>query len=332
MNQEFLGKAGKIVLFLFCAIILVVIYALVVMGGWQMKHNPQPMPYQNEMGFECDGDGCGGMMDASKQLGSPLAKSSVSVDVPDRGMMNADQISTDATVSIDQKVIKTGNLSLRVDNVDWIVGEITKTVNGLDGSVASSNFSNNGRGAKSGVITVRVPVTKFDEAFTKLKQSGASIVSESVSGQDVTEQVIDMEARIKNKQAEEEAYANILKVQTQKVSDILEVTQALNNVRGEIESLQGQLKYLNSQADMSTITIALSEEPQVGKTDTTWRPLQVVKSSINALLQNLQGLVNFLIRFVIVALPILLIVFGLLGRLLWWLGKKVYRYLKGDQQ
>ena len=332
MKRDLLVKAGKIVLFLFGTVILVVIYALVVMGSWQTKPNPQPMPYQNEMSLDCDGDACGGMMEASRQLGSPEAKSSVPVGMPNSGMMNSDSISSDTPTTIDQKVIKIGNLSLRVDNVDWSVGEITKVVNGLDGLVVSSDFARNGKGMKRGTITVRVPAVKFDESFTKLKQLGGTVVSESVSGQDVTEQVIDIEARIKNKLAEEAAYANILKVQAQKVSDILEVTQALNNVRGEIESLQGQLKYLNSQVDMSTITITLSEEPQVSQTAATWRPLQVVKSSINALLQNLQGLVDFLIRFIIVALPILLIVFGLFGWLLWWLVKKLTRFLKGDQQ
>ncbi|MEI8103356.1 MAG: DUF4349 domain-containing protein [Candidatus Moraniibacteriota bacterium] len=342
MNRDLLAKTGKVILFLLCVVILVVVYASVVIGRWSSNSSLSSMMDRGETGIGT------GMMDVSQQLGSPLAKSSVAVGMPNPGMMNSDQVnvsnagslsapeslrtSTDTPVSIDQKVIKTGSLSLRVDNADWSVGEITKTVNGLSGSVASSNFSNNGRGAKSGVITVRVPAVKFDEAFTKLKQLGGTVVSEAVSGQDVTEQMIDIEARIKNKQAEEEAYANILKVQTQKVADILEVTRALSQVRGEIESLQGQLKYLNSQADMSTIDISLSEEPQIGKVDTTWRPLQVVKTSINTLLQNLQGLVDFLIRFVIVALPILLIVFGLLGWLLWWAVKKLARLLNGNQQ
>lgn len=230
----------------------------------------------------------------------------------------------DMVIPTEKKVIRTGNLSLRVEDVDWNVSEITRVVGSLGGSVESSNIADNGQGVKRGTVVVRVPADKFNEAFAQIKQTVRLVVNESTSGTDVTEQAIDLEARIKNKQAEEEAYANILKTQTGKLSDVLQVTQAINQVRGEIESLQGQLKYLNSQAAMSTISIYLSEDPKVGQVDKTWRPLQVVKDAVNELLQKLQNLADFFIQFVIVVLPTLLL-FALGLWIIYLLGRWIYR-------
>ena len=231
------------------------------------------------------------------------------------------------TLQAEKKVIQTGSLTLRVDSADRSVTDVTRIAAAAGGSVASSDIYDNGNGIKSGSVTVRVPAARFADVFGQLKHVARLVVTESVSGTDVTEQVIDLGARIKNKQAEESAYAAILQTQTQKVSDILEVTRALNQVRGEIESLQGQLKYLNSQADFSTITISLSEDPRVGQTE-TWRPLQVVKDAANQLIVRLQALVDFFIQLVIIVLP----TFALYGLGLWviyLIGRGVYRKLRG---
>ncbi|MFZ2189037.1 MAG: DUF4349 domain-containing protein [Candidatus Moraniibacteriota bacterium] len=201
----------------------------------------------------------------------------------------------------DKKVIKNGNLTLKVDDVDDAVLKIGKIAKDNGGDLFSSNFSKNSQDLKSGTLSVKVPVANFEKTFAEAKKVAAAVLRESTSGQDVTEQYQDLEGRIKNKQTEEAAYQKVLD-QAQKISDILEVTQALSRVRGEIESLQGKLRYLASQTDMSTIAISMSEDSNITVSD-SWRPWQVAKDATRSLVVKVQNFVDFLIVFVITFLP-----------------------------
>lgn len=101
-------------------------------------------------------------------------------------------------------------------------------------------------GLKSAWITVKVPADRFDVALAEMKQTADQVVNENAGVADITAQHIDLSARINNKQAEEKAYENLLGSAT-KVTDVIEVTQQLTNVRTEIESLEQQLRYLEGQ-------------------------------------------------------------------------------------
>jgi len=165
-----------------------------------------------------------------------------------------------------------------VDKVDAAVTQIEKIAKENGGDLFSSNFFQNSQAQKSGTLSVKVPVANFEKTFTALKTVASAVVRESTSGQDVTQQYQDLNAQIKNKQAEEAAYQKILD-QAQKISDVIDVTQALSRVRGEIESLQVQLNYLTNQTDLSTIyRHAVGKTRAITVTD-SWRPLQVAKES-----------------------------------------------------
>jgi hypothetical protein len=230
-----------------------------------------------------------------------------------------------------KQVIRTGNLTLQAENVDWMVHEVTRIAENAGGTIDRADISSSRLGVKSGILVVRVPVEQFITVLEQCKQTARLVVRESVSGQDVTEQVIDIQAHINNKQAEEQAYAALLKTSNQKMSDILQVTQALNTVRAEIESLEGQLKYLRTQSDMATINISFSEDAAIGQTQ-AWRPAQVVKDSVNRLIQGLQGFIDILIRLVIIVLPILLLAFLVFGVILWRVVKRASAWLKGRHE
>jgi hypothetical protein len=110
--------------------------------------------------------------------------------------------------------------------------------------------------------------------------------------------------------------------QAVKIDDVLAVTRELSRVRGSIEQLQGRIKYLESQTDMATITINLTENQNITVVD-SWRPFQVIKDSVNALIQNLQGLIDFIIRFIVILLPLLLI-WGVIIWGVYKIGRKAY--------
>ena len=222
----------------------------------------------------------------------------------------------------EKKIIKNGNLTLKVDSTDEADQKITEVAKNNNGEVLSSNFYQTANNVKSGAITIKVPVANFEKTFAEIKKIASLVVRESTSGQDVTEEYIDLQAQLKNRQAEEQSFVKILD-QAQKIQDVLDVTAQLARVRGNIEQLQGRIKYLESQTDMSTISINLSEDSSITVID-SWRPGQVVKDSFNALVKSLQGFIDFLIKFFIVILP-MLVICGAIIFTLYKIGKKIYQ-------
>jgi len=225
-------------------------------------------------------------------------------------------------VSADKKIIKEGSMTLRVNKVDSSVERIREIAKSYQGEIFSTNFTQSSTNVKSGTIVVKVPVQQFDKAHEELKTVADIVLRESSTGQDVTEQYTDLQSRLKNKRAEEQSYLALLE-RAGDMSDVLKVTKALSSVRGEIELLQGRIRMLESRTDMSTITIYLSEDPNITVAD-TWRPWQEVKEAVNELLKGLQGFVSLLIEFVVIALP-MLILYGAVLLILFLAGRKVYR-------
>jgi len=225
----------------------------------------------------------------------------------------------------DKKVIKNGNLTLKVDNAEKSAEKIAQIAKNNGGEVFSSNFYESPKNIKSGSLTVKVPVTNFEKTFGELKKVASLVVQESTSGQDVTEEYSDLQSQLKNKQAEEQQFIRILD-QAQKIQDILDVTRELSRARGEIEMLQGRIKFLNSQTDMASIFISLSEDADITVID-SWRPWQVVKNSVNALIKKAQGFVDFVIVLVITAIP-LIFLYALLFYVIYRIGRKIYRKIQ----
>jgi hypothetical protein len=225
----------------------------------------------------------------------------------------------------DKKIIKNGDLSLKVNSVDDASQKISNIAKNNGGEVASSNFYQTAANLKSGTVTVKVPVANFEKTFEDLKKVATLVVQESTSGQDVTEQYTDLQAQLKNKQAEEQQYLNIMG-QAQKISDILEVTAQLSQVRGEIERLQGRIKFMDSQTDMSSISISLTEDSNITFSD-SWRPWQVVKETFNGLVKDVQKFVNFLIVLIIQVIPVL-VLYLLIFYVIYRIGRKIYLKVK----
>lgn len=223
---------------------------------------------------------------------------------------------------VDKKIIKTGNLDLKVEKAETAAEAITNIAKVNKGEVSNSNFYESGTGVKSGTITVRVPYQNFDSAFAAIKKVATLVVSESSNAQDITAEYIDLEARLKNTMAEEASFVAILS-RSGKIEDVLAVTREIARVRGEIEQLQGQIRYLNSQTDMSTITVNVSEDVAIASVSKDWRPWEVVKLSVKQLLTAGQNFINRLIAFIIVVLP-MLVIYALIIWVIYYIGRKIY--------
>jgi len=222
----------------------------------------------------------------------------------------------------DKKIIKNGNLNLKIKTVEEAVNKIIEIVKTQNGEIFSTNFSEKVKGQKSGFIMVKVPVKKFETTLKEIKTVATQVVSESTTGQDVTEQYSDLQAQLRNKRTEEESFTKILEG-SGKIADVLAVTKELSRVRGEIERLEGKIRFMDSRTEMSTITIDLNEDVEITPANNNWRPWQIVKESFNELINNSQDFINNLIRFFVVGIPsilTLLIGFGLV----YWIGKKLW--------
>jgi hypothetical protein len=206
-------------------------------------------------------------------------------------------------------IIYTGNMSLVVKDTQEAVEAITDLANEKGGYVAGSNIYQYGD-VPQGSITIRVPAERYQEVLADLRALAVRVQSESSSTQDVTEEFTDLQARKTNLEAAEVSLRELLEERrrTGSTSDILEVYRELTNIRGQIEQIEGRLRYLSNQAALSTITIELIPDVLYQPVSVAgWEPQGVAKEALQALVAALQGLANLTIWLVIFILPLLII-------------------------
>ncbi len=183
---------------------------------------------------------------------------------------------------IDRKIVKNGAMTLEVNDITEALTGVAAVAKDLNGYVVDSNKSGD-KDITFGQISIRVPSDRFDEAFDKLRQLAVNVPYESTNSQDVTEQYTDLQAQLRNKEATEAQYLEILK-KAEKVEDILAVQRELSNVRGEIEQLKGRIQYIERTSDMALINVNLQKVKPIG--GTAWSALETLKSAA-------RGLVSF---------------------------------------
>ncbi|HEV8453239.1 MAG TPA: DUF4349 domain-containing protein [Gaiellales bacterium] len=155
-------------------------------------------------------------------------------------------------------VIKTGRISIRLGHGDLAkaVDRASQVVLRYGGFISSSSISSGKH--ESSTIVLRVPADRFDQAMTDLRAPGiGSVRSDQRSGEDVGQQFVDLSARARNLRAQSRALIRLMN-QAVTVSDTIKIQNELFDIQGQIEELEGRLRYLHDQADMSTITMLLT--------------------------------------------------------------------------
>jgi hypothetical protein len=204
---------------------------------------------------------------------------------------------------IEQRIIKTGEITLEVDSVGAMVGQVRALATRLGGYVGASQAGTVDEGA---TLTLRIPAARFDEALADLHELDAEVLAEATREEDVTTQIVDLEARIANLEASEVTYRELVGQATE-IEDILAVQTRLDAVRGEIEQMRAQLEAVSGQADLSTLTVSIVPAAFSAQSS-EWDPGAVFQGALTALLGIGQGIVNGLIWLGVVALPIALVV------------------------
>ena len=201
-----------------------------------------------------------------------------------------------------RKVITTGDLAIEVNDASAAVDEIISITQAAGGFVSSSSVYDNYYGestGKAGYVTVRIPQSGFSSVMDEIEAIGA-VTSKSISGRDVTEEFVDLSARLGNLERQELRLLDILNMTTT-VDEVLDVERELGRIRGEIESLTGRLNYLNDRVDLSTINVRVSEPRPITH---SWGLRDALSDSVNGFISTVNGLI-VLIGYV---LPILIFV------------------------
>jgi hypothetical protein len=159
---------------------------------------------------------------------------------------------------IGPNVIKTADLrvELRRNTLDDALGQVIAVARRHGGFVLSTERA--GAKARSGFLVIRVPAERFEVALAEIRDLGTKVLGETVSGQDVGQEFIDLEARLRNWRAQEIVLLRLMD-RAQSVTDTIRVQRELQQVQLEIEQIRGRLRYLNDQTTMSTITVGLRE-------------------------------------------------------------------------
>lgn len=206
-------------------------------------------------------------------------------------------------------VIKNANLSITVADPEEKIEAITALATSLGGYVVSSNtyqsYANSGERVPEGNITIRIPAEKLDSALEKIKANVDEVNSENVSGEDVTDQYVDLQSRLDAKEAAEAQMLKIMEDATT-TEETLAVYSELQIIQSDIEVLKGQINYYERSAATSSISIEViatekTEPIEIGG----WELGATASNAIQNLINYLQGFVKFMINFILFVLPVL---------------------------
>ena len=213
-------------------------------------------------------------------------------------------------------VIKTGTLTLEVDDVNAAVAAASARIAGLGGYVSGSSQSGAGDDVKAS-ITYRIPADRWEDALLALRGMATTVVAEQTQTDDVSGQVVDLAARVRNLEATERAVQEVMDRATT-IDEILNVQTELTRIRGEIEQASSTKGHLEEQATFSTLTVlfglvpAPEATPDVAIAEPAFDPGDEVGQATASLVSILERLAKVGIWFGIVWLPILLVL-GVVG-------------------
>jgi hypothetical protein len=212
--------------------------------------------------------------------------------------------------AFDRKIIRNADITIEVDSTTETQHRITSIAEQHGGFVVTSEAKQreNIDPAKRTVdmkLVIRIPATQFGSTLDAIKTLAGNVPEANVTSQDVTEDFIDLEARIKTQKALELQFLEIMKA-ARGVADALEVQRQIAEVRTDIEKLEGRKRFLENRSSLSTITINIQAPKVVTVSTTGFR--SSLRDAVSDSLELASGMILFFVRFVIVMLPVLVFV------------------------
>ncbi|WP_400241415.1 DUF4349 domain-containing protein [Niallia sp. JL1B1071] len=214
----------------------------------------------------------------------------------------------------DRMVIYNASLSLQVKNYHQVEATIQSKATELGGYVVESSIYDSGTEYINGTIIVKIPQSHFQSYIMEVEKHSIKVKEKSVTGNDVTEEFVDLESRLKAKEAVEKRLLTLMD-QADKTEDLLKISNDLATVQEEKEQIFGRMNYLQNNVDYSTVTIQLEEE--LVKVDAikdkeslnTWQKAKSqFVSTINGMISFLSGVAVFVIGLSPIIIPIVIVI------------------------
>lgn len=251
---------------------------------------------------------------ASQSLEMAQSDSSVSTEMydMDSGATEESSVNGEKLLEPERKIIKSSQLSLETAKFNDVINSLEDMVKSYGGYIASSSIdaegiNNNYQCLRFAGYKINVPSDKLDD-FLDESSKLATVRNKSTSAEDITAQYYDNESRLKSLQIQEERYLEILKTATE-VKDIIEIENALTDVRYEIENLTTCLNKISNLVDMATVNINIQEVSQETVAQSVPKTLgeKISSSFVNSLKKIKEFSINTVI-FIIAAIPYLIII------------------------
>lgn len=209
--------------------------------------------------------------------------------------------------AVERLIIRNASLDLVVPNTGAALDEINGLVDELDGYIVESNVHKYQEGLQAHV-RLRVPAESLDDALERIRDLATEVRSESISGQDVTEEYVDLQSRLRYLEATEERLLEFLG-EAEDTEAALAVYEQLQRIQADIEHAKGRTQYLEQSAAMATVTLnitpdELAQPIQVGG----WHPEGTLRDAFQSLVRMLQFLVDAAIVIVVLIIPVLAII------------------------
>ena len=259
---------------------------------------------------------CGNEPDYDESMSSPRMMSSpesASLMTKEVSSGPVSQGSDQLTNISDRKISKNAQLEIKVKSLDDSMNFITNKTNSYKGYIVSSSSyaPNTDYETKTANISLRVPSDSLDQFLKEIKTYAKETIHESIFTQDITEEYIDVKAKITSMESSEQRLTKLLD-KTGSVNEIVEVEKELSRLRGEIDSLKGRFKFIENSVVTSLIHIYMEEIPNpVSISDPSWNTRDIALDAIKALSSFGQFIVSVIV-FIFVFTPVWILIAGLI--------------------
>jgi len=208
-------------------------------------------------------------------------------------------------------IIRTGNISMAVEDTRAAQATIEAMVAGMASEGAFVVSANEYGGTEENQpyisMTIRIPAARFDATMDRLADMAVIVNSSNESADDVTEEYVDLEARLESMETARQRLLEIME-EARNTEDLLQAEQQLTQREAEIESIKGRMQYLEQSARLSSIWIELQPYLLSQPVSDEWRPAETARRGVTALVDGLKGFGDFAIFFAIAVLPWLVVI------------------------
>jgi len=223
-------------------------------------------------------------------------------EAPQPGAISANAAMADI---VDRMIIYTGELSLVVKDTDVAQAAAISLAEDAGGYVSSANSYTYDQGLRRINLTLGIPAEAFNDTMAALRDLALEVTQDSVGSEDVTQEYVDLESRLKALEVKAERLEELMD-EAEDTEAVLAVYEELSQTQMQIEETKGRMQYLERRSAMATITVYLTPDELSQPIEIVgWRPQGTVKRAVEALIETFQFLVEALIWIVLLVVPVL---------------------------